>query len=170
MDRSSRSFAEEKFECLNFNFKGRKKEILSTRAVIAVRIGDVGIKGVYHHFDGYPDGLGSSLYDIVDLYGYDFVKENLIDAHPSGWSSILEYLDDGGECYCHSNRDGVLSDVRLPQYVEDWKINVEELFDDGWIEYVYIVEPDDTITSYVNAWDSNFSTFVKSFNLKKYIK
>lgn len=45
----------------------------------------------YHHWDGYPSGLGATLYDLYrnqfhrDL---DAMLKVLIDDHPAGWSTI----------------------------------------------------------------------------------
>jgi hypothetical protein len=91
-------------------------------------------EGRYHHNDGYPDGLGATLYE---LYNGFFEKDLermlkfLIDDHPAGWSSINGYdfnaepgwressgpangqsFDDwwsarmsgGPQCYCHGDR------------------------------------------------------------------
>ena len=66
---------------------------MSTRAVIArwTNKNDREWAGRYHHWDGYPSGLGVTLYQLVrnkvigDLA--TTVKE-LIDDHPAGWSTI----------------------------------------------------------------------------------
>ena len=63
---------------------------MSTRACIARPYGE-GFRGVYHHWDGYPSGLGASLYRLRWLrYGGDTeaMAAELIDAHPAGWSTI----------------------------------------------------------------------------------
>lgn len=75
---------------------------MSTRAAIARPSGD-GFQGRYHHWDGYPDGLGQTLYELaqtnrnraqLDLdptpWDGDVEKmlEVLIDQHPAGWSTI----------------------------------------------------------------------------------
>lgn len=63
---------------------------MSTRSVIARPAGD-GFAGRYHHFDGYPTGLGKTLWDLYrDRYAEDLeaMTAELIDAHPAGWSSI----------------------------------------------------------------------------------
>lgn len=68
---------------------------MSTRAVIGVYSNrEQGQwRGTYHHFDGYPHGLGQSLWKLY----HEFYKgllpamvEMLIDAHPQGWSSIAD--------------------------------------------------------------------------------
>ena len=65
---------------------------MSTRAVIA-RPTDTGFTGVYHHYDGYPDGLGTSLFTLHrDHFHGDTaaMMKALIDDHPAGWSTICE--------------------------------------------------------------------------------
>lgn len=63
---------------------------MSTRAAIA-RPSESGFTGVYHHWDGYPTGLGSTLYN---AYRHVFAHDSermcayLIDEHPAGWSTI----------------------------------------------------------------------------------
>lgn len=64
---------------------------MSTRSVIA-RKTKVGFSGRYHHWDGYPSGLGESLFKIRKKYFNGDTKvmlKVLIDEHPAGWSSIL---------------------------------------------------------------------------------
>lgn len=58
-------------------------------------------RGVYHHWDGYPEGLGQHLVARVKARGGDLasVVRELIDAAPHGWSSCwgegTEQLTDG---------------------------------------------------------------------------
>lgn len=93
---------------------------MSTRAVIARKTaggpGNVtGFEGVYHHWDGYPSGLGATLYK---LWRGHFKRKTpkmlayLIDQHPAGWSTICGRNfkqapgkdGEGPECYCHGSR------------------------------------------------------------------
>lgn len=75
---------------------------MSTRAAIARPNGD-GFLGRYHHWDGYPEGLGQTLYWLAQpnmvreahglpLTPWDGDVEKmltvLIDEHPAGWSTI----------------------------------------------------------------------------------
>lgn len=63
---------------------------MSTRAVIA-RKTDAGFTGVYHHWDGYPSGLGKTLFTIHKTHfnkDTDKMLKVLIDAHRNGWSTI----------------------------------------------------------------------------------
>jgi len=90
---------------------------VSTRAAIAKPLGD-GWTGRYHHFDGYPGGLGM---DLLDLYDGHFAKDlevmtkTLIEDHPAGWSQAGNSADwaratpgfdgAGPKCYCHGGRN-----------------------------------------------------------------
>ena len=98
---------------------------MSTRSIIA-RKTEEGFEGTYHHWDGYPSGLGYSLWHIyksiaVDQEGtLEDMLDLLIDAHPTGWSSIngvdwtqpIGYVSDyargkemnAPQCFCHGDR------------------------------------------------------------------
>lgn len=84
---------------------------MSTRSVIARPTTPGHFSGRYHHWDGYPSGVGITL---VELYN-GFFKQDLgrmlkvlLDDHPAGWSTINGanfrlkpgYADDGfkGKC------------------------------------------------------------------------
>jgi hypothetical protein len=64
---------------------------MSTRSVIA-RKTETGFAGVYHHWDGYPSGLGTCLYQ-MRRHEFDGSTKGmlkvLIDDHPCGWSTLL---------------------------------------------------------------------------------
>ena len=63
---------------------------MSTRSVIA-RKTETGFIGSYHHWDGYPSGLGSTLFELRNIwYSGDTERmlRYLIDEHPAGWSTI----------------------------------------------------------------------------------
>lgn len=65
---------------------------MATRAVIA-EPNDKGWVGVYHHLDGYPDGLGKTLWSIRGpVFDGDIeqMRQVLIRDHPAGWSSIVK--------------------------------------------------------------------------------
>jgi hypothetical protein len=68
---------------------------MSTRGAIArsyeIAPDVMGFRGVYHHWDSYPEGLGATLFDLYNgLFRRDLEKmlAVLIDQHPAGWSSI----------------------------------------------------------------------------------
>jgi len=64
---------------------------MSTRGAIARLNGNGGFKGVYNHFDSYPEGLGRTLFKIYrEVFNKDLkaMTKFLIDDHPAGWSTI----------------------------------------------------------------------------------
>jgi len=95
---------------------------MSTRAAIVRTTGESTFEGAYHHWDGYPEALGKTLFELHrghfrgDLAA---MVKFLIDDHPAGWSTINEadftlvpgfrehgYRDSphGPKCYCHGDR------------------------------------------------------------------
>lgn len=96
---------------------------MSTRAVIARPSGD-GFEGRYHHFDGYPAGLGRTLWRLARHEEGPFdnlpaMMHTLLDAHyhwstinNADWSKSAGYygldLDSTAPrppaCYCHGER------------------------------------------------------------------
>ncbi|MDP2949037.1 MAG: hypothetical protein Q8P22_05825 [Chloroflexota bacterium] len=99
---------------------------MSTRSVIARVAGD-GFCGRYHHWDGYPNGLGKQLWDLYQGHFRRDLKrmlQVLLDEHPAGWSTIVgkdftlapgyterlpkDYEQTPGyrrpQCYCHGDR------------------------------------------------------------------
>lgn len=64
---------------------------MSTRSIIAVPDPVNDWKGVYHHGDGYPTGLGVYLHRVLRALDGDVDRARalLIDAHPGGWSALF---------------------------------------------------------------------------------
>jgi hypothetical protein len=119
---------------------------MSTRAVIA-RVKGNNIEGRYHHWDGYPTGLGKTLFDKARELGVYHVLDILIDQHPGGWSTVNNrdwnkdpvYVGvtakedvNGPECYCHGSRS---EDGGPP-------ITFETLKEWGGIEWIYALDPE----------------------------
>lgn len=65
---------------------------MSTRSIIGTYDNKEQDKwhGVYHHFDGYPTGVGSTLLSLLKKKGVDFIRNEIIEKHPEGWSTINE--------------------------------------------------------------------------------
>lgn len=97
---------------------------MSTRSVIA-RTTPAGFTGVYHHWDGYPSGVGATLYALYNGHFQKDIKAMmhfLIEDHPAGWSTIngadfslepgfiersFEFPEGAPQrpqCYCHGDR------------------------------------------------------------------
>jgi len=110
-------------------FKKGEKE-MATRGCIARKVND-GFRGVYHHWDSYPEGLGKALWELYHGYFKRDLRQMLkilIDEHQAGWSSIVnadfnlpigwigdlgrKIISEGGTiissknpvCYCHGDR------------------------------------------------------------------
>lgn len=70
---------------------------MSTRSIIARSTGEGTFKGVYHHSDGYPTGLGEFLVEsyrghfrkIAGHAAFERMLAYMIDEHPAGWASIF---------------------------------------------------------------------------------
>ena len=116
---------------------------MSTQAAIARRHGD-GFLGVYHHWDGYPNALGKTLWDLATgaiFKDLPTMLWALIDAHPAGWSSIngadfkltpgYDELGSGEpgarpQCYCHGDRHEAAQPVDQDE--------------DGGMEWAYVFD------------------------------
>jgi len=64
---------------------------MATRGCIARKVND-GFRGVYHHWDSYPEGLGKALWDLYHGYFKKDLRQMLkvlIDEHQAGWSTIV---------------------------------------------------------------------------------
>lgn len=105
-------------------------------------------KGVYHHWDSYPSGLGQTLFQIRRT---DFARDTaamlrtLIDQHPGGWSTIVgttfrktagfrergnetQADDDAPRCYCHGDRSSA-----------GWVVTQRNAAGSG-VEYAYVFD------------------------------
>ena len=62
---------------------------MGTRALIGYNSED-GWRAVYHHWDGYPSGLGAELHERYQKCNdlAQLIKEVITD-HPSGWSTLM---------------------------------------------------------------------------------
>ena len=100
-------------------------------------------KGVYHHWDSYPSGLGRALYRLRNgrfRMNTDAMVREIIDQHPAGWSTIVGCSfdqtpgfsrtepDDRPQCYCHGERNE-----------SGWKVTDTNAAGSG-VEYVYAFE------------------------------
>lgn len=59
---------------------------MGTRSIVGFPHGD-GVKGRYCHWDGYPTGVGSALWRIIERDGADKARFVLTEQH-YGWSSV----------------------------------------------------------------------------------
>jgi hypothetical protein len=119
----------------------------------------MGIKGVYVHFDGYPDGRLPVLDALVKRDGVSKVVCTLL-ARPSGWSQLDQHLDSLPDHYNDGRFESVpgygiqYTDTEFVDQLTGEKTQQgnKEYMDtsaetrDMWIEYVYIVEQDGSIS------------------------
>lgn len=111
---------------------------MSTRCVIAA-VTEVGVKGVYVHGDGYPDGSCGKLATLPKMiadHGLSKVVGTLL-ASPAGWYSF-----DGGD-------DDYGLDV-VPGFGNRFTAGMTEYYTDAhqvdWdLQYVYLIHPDGSI-------------------------
>lgn len=105
---------------------------MSTRSVIA-RETEGGFSGVYHHWDGYPSGLGYTLYHVrnwVFAGDTNAMLVYLIDEHPAGWSTVnrCRWFDERPRCFCHGDRNE-----------SPWEVTHENASGSG-CEYAYVFD------------------------------
>lgn len=133
---------------------------MSTRAMIAVKdpTNKDEIIGVYHHFDGYPTGLGRTLWSLaVGPYKdrLDDLVKILIYDNVDGWSSIGHWTGDPSKVIGHNQAEKRKSGL---SWEERLKVNNEyAVYYDGeranpnarkmnwsdvdvWIEWVYVFD------------------------------
>lgn len=123
---------------------------MSTRAVIGVYTNrEQGEwRGTYDHWDGYPHGLGKSLWKLY----HEFYKgllpamvEMLIDAHPQGWSTIVgadwhkrpTWLDSTKDIYERGEFPPPMSYRYRPGHDEPWHFDQTT---DGAQEWAYVFD------------------------------
>lgn len=123
---------------------------MSTRAAIGVWVNRKHgcWRGVYHHFDGYPTGLGRALWELYHAHYEDRLSvmvEMLIDNHVEGWSSIVDadwsQLPNWLEWYDRQP----YYDNGLPLPPQSYKARGEEPnpldhTSDAWLEWAYIID------------------------------
>lgn len=132
---------------------------MSTRSIIYFpdKTTEHGVRGVYHHSDGYPSGLGRTLWSLYHgYYEQDLarMKHDLIDRieAQAGWSTIMGvYVGcdpslpptwvESGE-FSKTEAHGWLS------YYVRGETNIHMQYDgyqeaiDTWAEYYYILSPE----------------------------
>ena len=115
---------------------------MSTRGCIARLTNEdpLQFKGVYHHWDSYPSGLGKMLFLLRAgrfRMNTELMLQELIAKHPAGWSTIvgrrfdrtpsfkMDEPDDLPQCYCHGGRNE-----------QAWAVTESNASGSG-VEYVY---------------------------------
>lgn len=133
---------------------------MGTRSIVAARFAE-GLKGVYVHWDGYPDGRLPVLKALIERDGVETVIKTIL-GKPSGWSSLSQHqepddlgfgMDDGrflaipgyGVQYNDQPVKASYSSTPVVQGNEQYWTPDEHTADEVFIEYIYIIERDGTI-------------------------
>ena len=126
---------------------------MGTRAVIARAILEDGqytgkFVGVYHHWDGYPTGLGLKLIELLNGKFKGNLEKMLtwvIDTHSAGWSTLHGTSDSNYKpvCYCHPKK-GTRSAEKKGQYMTQ--------ADDCGAEWNYVFDTQNGILYVVDVY------------------
>ena len=128
---------------------------MGTRSIVARPTG-TGFAGRYIHWDGYPEGVGQELWQIVARDGLEKACKVLMDQHYS-WSGIASDQPDlagvekdydapfGSPGYM---AHAVGNDINVPGYgiahadAQPDEFLTEETAKEAWCEWVYVLGPD----------------------------
>ena len=143
---------------------------MSTRSCIARVEGD-GWRGVYHHSDGYPSGLGCYIFRSIrrEWSGDAGAFLDYALSHDGGWSSLFS---PDPTCYCHghfADRDkikpgdgsGVITGCECHErpYISGEPDNMPSC-DPLFIEWIYVIDPDSrTMTILENYGEDILGSF-----------
>jgi len=125
---------------------------VSTRSVIARWTHGDDWRGVYCHWDGYPSGVGATLWRIYRApFGCNLsaMLKLLIDDHPEGWSAIVNcdfaLQPTWTDTYAAPNVEAQLALERYPQaykYRGETEPMLSTRRDDTWCEWAYVFSED----------------------------
>lgn len=130
---------------------------MGTRSIVAARIGDQ-IRGVYVHWDGYPEGRLPVLRALIERDGVGQVVDTIL-GKPSGWSSLSNhqsteldaFLCDGrflaieGYGVQYNDEPVQIRGESVVQADADYWVPEDHSTDDIWIEYIYIINQDGSV-------------------------
>lgn len=126
---------------------------MGTRSVVAARQEDGSWRGRYVHWDGYPDGVGAAVQEIVKRDGRDQAIETLL-VQNFGWSSVdAQREQELGSGYTDGRFRAVpgygvaYTTEQNQSHSEDWYDAESVRNEGGYIEYVHIIELDGSVTS-----------------------
>lgn len=144
---------------------------MGTRALIGYKTMDSSfnyvkiLRGVYHHWDGYPTGVGRKLYDLMQQNQFEDVNMLLgvLLSHPTGYSSLMNWDGEAVKLWPRSvyektqasynnylrGRDA-MNAIGLAYYFDEIdepylsKHYLTHTSDIGEIDFAYLVDPRDT--------------------------
>ena len=117
---------------------------MATRARIALQLNEDKIIGSYHHWDGYPGGLGYNLID--NWYKADKVEKAIMLGDASKWGQFIgekiDFDDTGADSYAYQNvyygRDRGEKDCHHQVYTSE-QAYLENGFKSGE-DYIYLAK------------------------------
>jgi len=110
---------------------------MSTRSIIAIPEGD-GWKGRYVHYDGYPTGVGQTVWHIVKTAGLAEAAR-ILTSKPIGWSGISDNPDGTPPINPGYDHEPGYGYAYIPEDdTEDWWIHSTDT-DKSWCEWYYIL-------------------------------
>lgn len=121
---------------------------MSTRSFIIIHDEAAGIlRGIYTHWDGYPEGVGRTLVEhysdaaaaaeLVSMGACSVLSANIGDAHEFGVSSVLANYAPHWSTFYHRDR-GDEWEHCMPQ-VSNGVAGMLSLAEDSWCEYAYFL-------------------------------
>lgn len=145
---------------------------MGTRSIVYART-ESGIKGVYVHWDGYPEGRLPVLSALIGRDGVSKVVCTLL-GRPSGWSHLKPSQDETLRDYESDGRFEAVpgygvqyTDTEFPDPLKEGQLTRQgaETYSDTspesrhlWIEWLYVIEEDGSISYAENLpgtkWDA----------------
>lgn len=126
---------------------------MGTRSVVAVPTGETSWKGRYVHWDGYPDGVGRALVEIIARDGVERAVKTITEDH-WGWSILNGEENQGLAEYQQDGRFGTVPGYGVPynkdteggDQPDEWITDVSVA--ESWVEYVYVIQSDGKVKAY----------------------
>ena len=126
---------------------------MGTRSVVGYKT-PTGFKGVYVHWDGYPEHMMTALYELLRRDGYEHVCRVLVEEHPNGWSSIdpFEEEEDPDKWASHIRPLKYWGRFYQEDIVDHYFYDLEEARE-SWCEYAYIISANDGEPVTIHPYD-----------------
>ena len=137
---------------------------MATRARIALQLKEDKIIGSYHHWDGYPGGLGYNLID--NWYKADKVEKAIMLGDASKWGQFIgekiDFDDTGADSYDYQNvyygRDRGEKDCHHQVYTSE-QAYLENGFNSGE-DYIYLAK---------NTGQKQLTWFYAKYDMKEFL-
>ena len=137
---------------------------MATRARIALQLSEDKIIGSYHHWDGYPGGLGYNLID--NWYKADKVEKAIMLGDASKWGQFIgekiDFDDTGADSYAYQNvyygRDRGEKDYHHQVYTSE-QAYLKNGFKSGE-DYIYLAK---------NTGQNQLTWFYAKYDMKEFL-